>query len=74
MLAGVRRRAGVGVRHGVVDLSPGDFDWDRRQVWLAETLAVLDPVGVRYDRIRRVKVGQQIQRAGSAVPAVLRCM
>ena len=70
MIAGVRRRSGVGVRHGVVDLSPGDLDWDRRRVCLEETLVVLEPFGVGYDGVRRIKVGQQIQRAGSAVPAV----
>ena len=70
MLAGVRRRAGVGVRYGVVNLSPGDFDRDKRQVWLAETLVVLKPVGVKDDSVHHIKVGQQIQSAGSDVPTV----
>ena len=68
MLAGIWRRAGVGIRYGVVNLSPDDLDRDRQQVWLAETLVVLEPVGVRDDSVRLVKVGQQIQRSGSAVP------
>ena len=33
-------------------------------------LVTHEPVGVRDDSIHRVKLGQQIQRAGSAVPAV----
>ena len=70
LLAGVQSRSGVGVRYGVVDFSPGDLDQDRRRVWLAETLVVLDPVGVRDDSVRCVKLGQKIQRAESAVPAV----
>ena len=70
MLLGVRRQAGVGVRYGVVDLSPGDLDWDRRRVWLAETLVVLKTAGIRDDSVCHIKVGQQIQRDGSAVPTV----
>ena len=51
-------------------MSPGDLDWDSGQIGLAETLVVRDPVGVRYDSVRIVDMGQQIQRTGSAVPAV----
>ena len=70
MLAELRRRAGVGVRYGVVNLLPGDLDRDRRRIWIAETLVILEPVDVRDDRVSCVKVGQQIQRDGSAAPAV----
>ena len=43
---------------------------DPTPIFVLLRFVVLNPVGVIYDRIRRVKVGQQIQRAGSAVPAV----
>ena len=64
LLAGVQRQAGVGVRYivgiryGVVDLSPGNLNQDIRRVCIAETLVVLKPVGVRDDNVRRKKVSQ----------------
>ena len=56
MLADIQRRAGDGVRYGVVELSPGELNQDRQRLWIMETLVVLEPVGNKYDSVRRVNV------------------
>ena len=69
-LGGVRRGSGVSVRNCVIDMPPDDLNGIGGGVCLAEALVVCKPVGVGDDSVGLVQVGEQIRRAGSAIPSV----
>ena len=70
LLGGVGRGSGVGVREFVINLLPDNLDVVGGGVCLAEALVLREPVGVGYDIVDLIQVGEQIQRAGFAILSV----
>ena len=62
--------AGVGICNGVINLPPDDLYGFGGGVCLAKAIVFHEPVYVGDDGVGLVKLGEQIQRAGSAIPSV----
>ena len=69
-LGGIGRGAGFSVRDCVIYLPLDDFDGVGGGICLAEVLVICKTVGLVYDGVGLVQLGEKIQHAGSSIPSV----